>query len=119
VPQAPNVDGLPVWLQVLVSVAFVLATMFVAAQGYRRRLEREPPGAGQTVLAAFPDMSAVRQLTDMCRVLSGEVQKLDSSMIDHTHYMRDKIEVDRELCMRLRELREEIIRSDRQRATRG
>lgn len=119
VPPAPNVDGLPPWLQVLLSLAFILTTMFVAVQGYRRRLEREPPGAGQTVVAAFPDMTAVRQLTDVCRVLCGEVQKLDSSMVDHTHYLRDAIEVHRELCMRVRELREEIIRSDRQKAQRG
>lgn len=114
-PEHLNVDGLPLWLQVLVSIAVVLATFFAAFRGYNKVVEREPPGAAQTVLATIPDMSAVRQLSDICRVLCGEVEKLDATLRDHTHYLRDKIEVDREVCMRLRELKEEIIRSDRQR----
>lgn len=114
-PAAPNVEGLPVWLQVVVSMAFVIVTGWAAARGYSKRAEREPRGAAATVLASFPDMSAVRQLNDVCRILCGEVEKLEGSIRDNTHYMRDKIDTDRELCARLRELKEEIIRSDRQR----
>jgi hypothetical protein len=119
VPQPPNVDGLPIWLQIAVSLIFVGTTALMAMLGYRKALEREPSGAATTVLASIPDMSSVRNLTDVCRILCGEVEKLDSTMRDHTHYLRDKIEVDREVAMRLRELREEIVRSDRQRAERG
>lgn len=114
-PQAPNVDGLPVWLQVFVSVAFVLSTIWVALRGYKRTLEREPPGAAQTLVAAFPDMTTFRQLTDQCRILSQYVDSLSAELREHTHFMRDEIEVQREMCMRMRELKEEIIRSDRQR----
>lgn len=117
-PNPPNVDGLPVWLQVTVSLAFILATMAVAFAGYRRLERREPVGAAQTVLASIPDMSSVRQMVDVCRVLCVKIESLDDTMRDHTHYLRDKIEVDRELCMRIRELKEEIVRSDRQLAQR-
>lgn len=91
-----------------------MATVIVAARGYRQRLEREPPGAAQTVLAAIPDMASMRAFTDICRSMCHELDKLDSTMRDHTHYLRDKIEIEREVCQRLRELREEIVRSDRQ-----
>lgn len=113
-PAAPNVDGLPIWLSVLVSLAFVLSTSFAAYLGYRKLDRREPSGAAQTVVASFPDMTAVRQLTDMCRVLCQQVESLDATFRDHTHYLRNKIEVDQEVCQRLRELREEIVRHDRQ-----
>lgn len=114
-PSAPNVTGLPLWLQVVVSLTFLLFTALAAFAGYRKRLDREPPGAAQTVLASIPDMSAVRQLTDICRILCERMDGVDATFRDHTHYLRDQIEVDRELCMRLRELKEEIIRHDRQR----
>jgi hypothetical protein len=63
-------------------------------------------------------MTAVRQLTDQCRVLAEHVDSLNATFRDHTHYLRNKIEIDQELCMRLRELKEEIVRSDRQLARR-
>lgn len=112
---APNVDGLPAWLQVFVSLAFALTLIWGAFATYRKRVDREPTGAGQTIIASLPDMSAVRDLNEQCRILCLAVQGLAADMNDHTHYLRDKIETDRELCMRLRELKEEIIRSDRQR----
>lgn len=117
-PAAPNVDGLPVWLQVVVSLIFVFATIVAAFMGYRKLDRREPTGAAQTVLASIPDMTAVRQLTDQCRVLCQQVESLDQTFRDHTHYLRNKIEIDQEMCMRLRELKEEIIRSDKQSARR-
>jgi hypothetical protein len=92
-----------------------LGAIIAAFLGYRKRAEREPGGAAATVLASLPDMSAIRQLTDQCRILSQHVESLCSEMRDHTHYLRDKIEVDREVCMRVREMKEELIRSDRQR----
>jgi hypothetical protein len=113
VPQAPSIDGLPLWLQVLVTFIFVVTTAGAAFLGYRSRVEREPVGAATTVLAAFPDLTAIRQLTDQSRILCDHVERLDVSMRDHTHYLRDKIEVDRELCMRMRELKEEMVRPRR------
>ena len=113
-PAAPNVDGLPTWLAVLVSLIFGLATIGAAVGGYRKRADREPGGAGNTVLASIPDMSAIRQLTDQSRILCQQIESLEASMRDHTHYLRNKIETDQELCQRLRELKEEIARSDRQ-----
>lgn len=118
-PNAPNVDGLPPWLQIAATVAFLIATMAVAFAGYRRIERREPSGAATTVLASIPDMSSVRQLNEICRSLCHQVESLETALRDHTHYLRDKIEVDRELCMRFRELKEEIVRSDRQLARRS
>lgn len=114
-PAAPNLEGVPPWLQVIVCVPFALALLLGAIANYRKKVDREPPGAAQTVLAAFPDMSAVRQLTDTCRELCHQFDRFESSFRDHTHFLRNKIEIDQELCQRLRELKEEIARSDRQR----
>jgi predicted membrane-bound mannosyltransferase len=117
-PSAPNVEGLPPWLQVIVCVPFALALMIGALRTYKKAELREPAGASQAVVAAFPDMTAVRQLTDQCRVLSEHVDSLNATLRDHTHYLRNKIEVDQEVCQRLRELRDEIVRHDRQAAQR-
>lgn len=117
-PQAPDVAAGPLWLQLVVAIAFCFATIAAAVIGYRKRVDREPPGAAATVLASIPDMSAIRHLTDVCRLLSVHVESLNATFRDHTHYLRNKIEVDQELCQRMRELKEEIIRSDRQRAGR-
>jgi hypothetical protein len=118
VPQAPNTDGLPVWLQITVSLIFVAITAFMAFIGYQRRLDREPPGAASTVFAAIPDMSAVRQLTDQARIVAEHLDRVDASLRDNVHYLRDQIDVMRENSVRMRELREEIVRSDLQRARR-
>lgn len=118
VPQPPNVDGLPLWLQIVLSLLFVVTTAGIAFVGYRQRLEREPSGAATTVMAAFPDMTAIRQLTDTCRLLCQNVEQLNATLTDHTHYLRNKIDVDAELAHRARELTDEIIRSERQRAQR-
>lgn len=113
-----NLGAQPLVVQVIIALCIGLGAILTAYLGYRKRVEREPPGAAQTVLASIPDMSAVRQLTETCRVLCERIEQFDAAMRDHTHYLRNKIEVDQELCMRLRELKEEIIRSDRQRSRR-
>lgn len=131
-PEGFNLGAQPLVVQIIASIGIALGAAIAAFRGYRKRVEREPPGAAATVLAAIPDMSPIRALNDTCRMLCREVEKLESSvrdltsetsklestLRDHTHWFRDKIEVDRELCMRLRELKEEIVRSDQQRSRR-
>lgn len=107
-PVAPNVEGLPTWLQVFVSLAFVAIMGWVAITGYRKRVEREPHGAAQTVLAAIPDMGAVRHLADVCVKLGACVESLESATREHTHHVRNLEETQRETCQRLRELKEEL-----------
>lgn len=102
----------------IVSLLFLGMTAFFGMLGYRKRVEREPGGAASTVLAAIPDMSAVRQLTDQCRLLCEHIEKLDATLSEHTYYLRNKIEVDTRLAHLVRELIDERIRSDRQRAQR-
>lgn len=109
-PQAPNVDGLPVWLQVVVSLVFVFATAAMAYRGLQKRTEREPQGAAQTVLASIPDMGAVRHLADVCVRLIHAVEGLETCIAELTHHERNHIEAERELCARLREVRERMDR---------
>lgn len=111
-PQAPNTDGLPPWLQIAVSIIFCIVTLFVAAKGYKRGPEAKSIDASATV-AHLADMGAVRALTDACHLLHAEISTLNRLMSDQTHWLRDEIEIDRELCQRLRELREAIDRGPR------
>jgi hypothetical protein len=104
---APDLGAQPLLVQVIGAVGIGLGALLTAYMGYRKRVEREPPGAAQTVVAAFPDLTTIRQLTDQCRILCEHVAALTTEMSDHTHYLRNKIEVDRELCQRLRENKEE------------
>lgn len=109
-PQAPNVDGLPGWLQILVSITFLLITGGIAVRGYNKRVEREPGGAAQTVLAHIPDMGPMRHLGDVCTRLSACVESLESATRELTHFLRDLEQTEREVCQRLRELKEEMRR---------
>jgi hypothetical protein len=97
VPNAPNVDGLPVWLQVLVYVGFVAFTGLVAFTGYRKRVDREPPGAASTMIGMIPDMAAIRHLSDCVIRLTAAVEHLQGTLEDHTHHMRNNVEVTRDL----------------------
>lgn len=108
-PEAPNVDGLPVWLQVAVSLVFGIVTLAVGLKGYLNRPDPTPPGT-QPAFAQIIDASAIRNLTETCQHLSAEVQSLERSIVDHCHYVRQSIEVNREVCQRLRELRERMDR---------
>lgn len=118
-PQAPNITGGTPSVQIIVALTFMFATIVAAWLGYRGRVEREPSGAAATVVAAFPDMTAVRQLTDQCRVLCGHVESLDATIREMTHHIRNGTETNNEVCQRLRELKEEIVRSDIQRSRRA
>lgn len=113
-PSAPNVEGLDPWLQIVVTIAFVFAMIIGAFHAYRKNEakaeEREPGGAAQTVIAAIQDTGATRHLADVNLALIGEIQSLEREIKDNTHWTRAKWEQDRELCQRLRELREAMDR---------
>lgn len=105
-PDAPNVDGLPPWLRIILSVAFALALIVGSWRSYRKTFDREPTGAAQTVLAAIPDMGALRHLADVCTRMTACIESLESSVREHTHHIRNQSDIDREVCARLREVKE-------------
>lgn len=108
-PQAPNVDGLPVWLQIAVTVVFGLVTLGVGMRGYLR-----PAGPSsdqtQTTFAHLADMGAIRHLAEVNHQLCSEVVSLERAISDHAHYLRQQMELQRELCQRMRELRDRLDR---------
>lgn len=108
-PQAPNVEGLPQWMQIAVSITFVIVTLVIAARGYKSGTEPTVTQPNATI-AHLADMGAVRHLSDVCHQLHGAVVSLERAIEDQTHFMRSHIEVEREICQRLRELRERLDR---------
>jgi hypothetical protein len=56
----------------------------------------------------------MRTLNESTVRLEMAVQQLCKTIDDHTHYQRNTIELDREICQRLRELREELEHHRRQ-----
>ena len=111
-PQQPPIDGLPVWAQVLISIIFGVAALAVAFKGYFTKSgPRDEPGATATIAgAALLDNLTIRQLSDQFAHLSGDVISLERELKDNTHWLRTKHEQDREVCARLRELRETLDR---------
>lgn len=107
-PQPPNVDGLPGWLQITITLLFGIATLAVAVNGYRRR---QPDPIVAAPMAHIADMTAIRSLTDACHNLTGAIVSLERSIDDHTHFERQTAELQREICQRLRELKERLDRS--------
>ncbi len=120
-PNPPNIDGLPLWLQICITVLFGLATLFVAAKGY---FSSTRGGEGAAMLsgsagaqpiqqvqsAAIADMGAIRHLSDVCIILSGKIESSEQATREHTHWLRSQHELDREICARLRELKEALER---------
>lgn len=108
-PQAPNVDGLPVWLQIVVTLIFGLATLIVGLRGYSG--SRKVTGGSDTPqIAHLADMSAVRHLADQIHVLNATMIGSERAVTDLTHFVRQQTDLERELCQRLRELKEELAR---------
>ena len=103
-PQPPNVDGLPGWLQVLITLVFGAVTLIVAMRGYRAPA-REENGNG-----VFTD-AAHRHLAESIHHLNGSIVSLQRSIEDHTHFERQSAELQRELNQRLRELKERLDRN--------
>lgn len=113
-PSAPNLDGLPLWLQIGVTLLFGFTTFMVAYRGYSRKpqdaaalLGVRPQGdVAQVQSAAIMDIGAIRHLSDVCIRLTGQMESLEQCVRDQTHWTRNQHELDREIAGRLRELRE-------------
>lgn len=116
-PTQPPLDGLPLWLQILVSIAIGVATLAVAFKGYfvKDKPDMQPADkASATVQAAmFQDMGHMRHLADVNIQLMGAVDRLSKALDEHTHHERNSIEIARESCVKLRELTEELKRQGR------
>lgn len=108
-PQPPNVDGLPGWLQVTITLLFGAVTLIVGLKGYRSRPRDDAPVI-QAPMAHIADMSAIRHLTETCHTLCGAIVSLERSLNEHTHYERQSAELEREVAQRLRELKERLDR---------
>jgi hypothetical protein len=116
-PNAPQLEGLPLWLQLILTVAFGLGTLAVAFKGYRKGSvdATAAPTGGQgeqirILAASIADTGSQRHLADTVVQLTGAVINLDRGVGDLTHWVRSKFEQDREICQRLRELKEELER---------
>lgn len=110
VPTQPPLEGLPLWAQIIISLAIGLATLGVAFKGYFNKDKPDvAPGDKQTaaiLAASIVDMGAIRNLSDTVIRLDASVQRLIDTMTDAAHYERNNNEINRELCARLRALAE-------------
>lgn len=109
-PQPPNVDGLPDWLKIVVTLVFGAATLFAVMRGYKNGPKETASGGATTTIAHLADMGAVRHLSDVCHNLDSDVVALERQISELTHFTRAQIEIEREVCQRLRELRESMDR---------
>jgi hypothetical protein len=110
VTQPPHIDG-PIWLQLLVTVVFGLAALGAAYSGYFNKSAKGSVAAAEPTSAAIlgasiADMGAIRNLSDCVVRLDASIVALTRIIEDQTHYTRNGIELTREECARLRELRE-------------
>lgn len=120
-PTQPPIDGLPLWVQILISLIIGLATLAVALKGYftkdgannKSHIIPDSPQTAAIMAATIADMGAVRNLSDCVVRLDTTIQALTKSMDEATHHERNNVEVGREMCARLRELQEELERQGR------
>lgn len=96
-PNAPNVDGLPIWLQIAVTLAFGICTVAVALRGYFNGDKKE-------AVIHLPDQSHQFAMIQ----LSAEISSLEKAITENTFHTRQQVELSREVCQRLRELRERL-----------
>lgn len=108
-PQPPNVDGLPGWLQITITLLFGVVTLVVGIRQYQRRPRDDMPMM-QAPMAHLADMGAIRHLADTNHALAGEVVSLERCLSELTHHTRQGNEISRELCQRLREVKERLDR---------
>lgn len=106
--QAPHIDGLPIWAQLVISVLFGLAALGAAYQGYFKKSEKAAaePTSTAILAASITDGFAMRTLNESIVRLDAIVRQLSDTMEDQIHHQRNSIDVQRELCGRTRELRE-------------
>lgn len=114
-PTTPPLDGLPFAIQLLLTLLFGVAALAVAFKGYFTKGQRPTvtttePTTTALMAASIMDAGAVRHLSDVCINLSGCVDRLTDAIEENTHHNRIEIELDREICARLRELREALER---------
>lgn len=115
-PAAPNVDGWPLWAQIPFLMAFGLLSLWLGYKGYaarpsQRDQERHTGESAQILGASIADMGAIRQLSTSCAILADRIESLEGAVREQTHWVRNAFEQERELCQRLRELREEMARN--------
>lgn len=114
VPTQPPLDGLPLWAQITISLLIGVATLGVAFKGYFTKSDKTESATTATVAAAtLLDNMSIRQLSDQLAHLSNDVVTLERVMGELTHHTRNDVESKRELCARLRELRESTDRMAR------
>jgi hypothetical protein len=89
-----------------------VATLGVAFRGYFSKASEKTDTAHTAMVAGatLMDNISIRLLSEAISNLSGEVVSLERELKDNTHWVRSKHEQDRELCQRLRELKEAMER---------
>ncbi len=105
-PTTPNLDGLPPWLQLLVTLIFGMATLLVAVKGYRNQNGATPavkevaPGDTSAAIhsAVIADMGPMRRLNDVIPSLQNSLQSLERAIEEDTHYARNSADINREIC---------------------
>lgn len=106
----PAIDALPAWAQILITILVGCATLGIALKGYltkdRPTVVPETPATAAIMAATIADMGAIRNLADCVIRLDATMSRLIESVDESTHYGRNGIELEREICARLRELRE-------------
>lgn len=110
-PQAPNVEGLPLWLQILVSLIFLSVTVAVAVQGYKRQPSKTLGEGAQIIGAQIADVGAFRRMADVTVELTksvddltAEIRSLSRTEDDNRHWMRQQNELLTEANRLLRSL---------------
>lgn len=109
-PTQPPIEGLPLWAQIVISLLIGVASLGVAFKGYFNKTTETKPDAGTTTAvvagASLMDNLSIRLLSDNISNLSNDVVTLERVLSELTHHTRNDVEAKRELCARLRELRD-------------
>jgi len=106
-PNAPNVEGLPLWLQIGVTLLFGIVTLLVGWRGY---FPREKPLTRSPETQNLFDMVHAERLSEAMRTMALELLNLARTLSENTHHLRESNEITQEACQRMRELRERIDR---------
>lgn len=102
-PNPPSTDGLPPWLQVVVSLAFLLISVAALRWGYRSdRTEHAP-----TTFAHLADMQPIRDLSTHVATLTASIERLCVREQETEHWTRNDIEE----MVRLRHALEQLTRT--------